>query len=293
MRDTKKSMRISYGTLGMALLVIEILGVVLAPIIAPFSPTRQFYNAMLQGPSAQHWFGTDSLGQDVLSQVIWGGRISLLLGLAVTVLSGIGGLTLGFLSLARRMDFWTMRVVDAIMSFPPILLALAIIGAVGSGLWTEIVVISIAFAPYNARIVRSEVLRLRSMPFVEAADALGASPLRVMLHHLLPNSRSAIVVQMTFVFSRAIVLDAALGYLGLGVPPPTPTWGTLIANSQPYLATAWWAWLAPSMAIIVTTVLVSIVGKEFGQSSPRLMTEMAFSGEEALPETIVEIGSVS
>lgn len=154
-----------------------------------------------------------------------------------------------------------MRVVDALISFPPILIALAIIGAIGSGLGKEVTVLSLSFVPYTARVVRGEVLRLRNMVYVEAAEALGASEFRIAWRHFFPNAMSAILAQLTYVFARAIVLDAALGYLGLGVPPPTPTWGTMIANSQPYLATAWWAWLAPSMAIIYTTIVVNMAGR--------------------------------
>lgn len=253
--------RISYGLIAFILLAVEVLVVVFAHRIAPYSPTRQFFGALLQPPSPTHLFGTDSLGQDVLSQVIFGGRTSLILGFVVMVASGLGGTILGMLCSTPRRDFWIMRFVDALISFPPILIALAIIGAIGSGLGKEMTVISIAFIPYTARVVRGEVLRLRNMVYVEAAQALGASELRIAGRHFLPNAMPAILAQMTYVFARAIVLDAALGYLGLGVPPPTPTWGTLIANSQPYLATAWWAWLAPSLAIIYTTIIVNMVGR--------------------------------
>lgn len=258
---TRLGFRMSYGTVGIALLFLEVVTVVFAPVIAPYGPNQLFYNALLQPPSLLHIFGTDSLGQDVLSQVIYGGRTSLILGFGVTIASGFGGVVLGMLCITPRRDFWIMRLVDALISFPPILIALAIIGAIGSGLTKEMLVISVAFIPYTARVVRGEVLRLRNMTYVEAAEALGGSQLRVALKHFLPNAMPAIMAQLTYVFARAIVLDAALGYLGLGVPPPTPTWGTLIANSQPYLATAWWSWLAPSLAIVFTTVVVNMVGR--------------------------------
>lgn len=259
----------SYGIVALTLLAIEVCIVIFAHQIAPYSPTRQFFGALLQPPSGAHLLGTDSLGQDVLSQVIFGGRTSLILGFVVMVSSGLGGTILGMLCSTPRRDFWIMRLVDALISFPPILIALAIIGAVGSGLGKEIIVISIAFVPYTARVVRGEVLRLRNMVYVEAAQAAGANELRVAFRHFLPNAMPAILAQLTYVFARAIVLDAALGYLGLGVPPPTPTWGTLIANSQPYLANAWWAWLAPSTAIVYTTIIVNLVGRFLNATGTR------------------------
>ncbi len=278
--------RMSYSMIGVVLLLIEIAIVAFAPVVSPYGPNQQFYNALLQPPSLAHLFGTDSLGQDVLSQVIYGGRTSLVLGFGVTIASGFGGTILGMLCITPRRDFWIMRLVDALISFPPILIALAIIGAIGSGLTKEMLVISVAFIPYSARVVRGEVLRLRSMTYVEAAEALGGSQIRIALKHFLPNAMPAIMAQLTYVFARAIVLDAALGYLGLGVPPPTPTWGTLIANSQPYLATAWWAWLAPSLTIIYTTIVVNMVGRTI--NSWRKRWDSSESEQQSVEDVIGE-----
>lgn len=226
--------------------------------------THIFYNAILNPPSAHHFLGTDNLGQDVLSQLIYGGRVSLFIGLAAGVISGVLGIGLGLLAARPSTDFWVMRVVDALMAFPPILLALAIIGAVGSNLTNEVLVISIGFSPYMARVVRSEVLRLREMPYFEAAVAVGATYPRILVRHVLPNAMPAILAQSVYAFARAIVLDAALGYLGLGIPPPTPSWGIMLANAQPFLSTAWWFWLPPSIAIMLTTIALSLVGQYFG-----------------------------
>lgn len=251
------------GLIGLGFLILEVMVVALAPILAPYEPTHVFYGAILSPPSAHHLLGTDNLGQDVLSQLIWGGRTSLLVGGAASLFSGVLGVGVGLLSANRVTDFWLMRLVDTIMAFPPILLALAIIGAVGSNLDNEILVISIGFFPYTARVVRSEVLRLRELAYVEAAHAIGASPLRILLRHIAPNAMPAIIVQMIYTFARAIVLDAALSYLGLGVPPPTPSWGIMLADAQPFLSMAWWFWLPPSLAIMGTTIGLSLVANSF------------------------------
>lgn len=247
---------------------LEVLVIVLARFTAPYPLAEQFPLAILQGPSRAHLLGTDNLGDDLLTQVIWGGQASLVIAAAATAGSTFLGLGLGLLSSIRKLDFWASRITDTVMAFPAILLALAVLGALGAGLWTEVIAMSIAFSPYMARIVRSEALRIRELAFVEAAYASGAGQVRILFRHILPSAMTPIVTQATYTFARSIILDAALGYLGLGVPPPTVSWGNILANAQPYIATSWWFWAAPSFAIVVTALCLTVIGQSLSGTVP-------------------------
>lgn len=254
--------------IAIVVLGIEALVILFARFTAPYPLAEQFPLAVLQGPSRAHLLGTDNLGDDILSQVIWGGQASLLIAVSSTLGSTLLGGVLGLLSSIRQFDFWVSRITDTVMAFPAILLALALLGALGAGLWTEVIAMSIAFAPYMARIVRSEALRIRELAFVEAAYASGAGRTRVLFRHVLPSAMTPIVTQATYTFARSIILDAALGYLGLGVPPPTVSWGNILANAQPYIANAWWFWAAPSFAIVVTTLCLTLLGQSLSGTVP-------------------------
>jgi peptide/nickel transport system permease protein len=246
------------------------LGVVAAaaPWLAPHDPTRQSLRARLVAPTLEaadgraHVLGTDHLGRDVLSRMIVGSRVSLLVGFAAVLVGGLVGSGLGLLAGFR--GGWTdtaiMTVADAQLAFPFILLAIGIIAVLGPSFTTLVVVIGLSGWVSYARILRSQVLGLRSREFVDAIHALGGSALRIIAKHVLPNVLSSLVVIATLELARAIVLEATLSFLGLGIQPPTPSWGGMVQEGREYLDSAWWISTFPGLLLMVTSIVVSRTG---------------------------------
>jgi peptide/nickel transport system permease protein len=251
-------------------LFIALLGVVAAaaPWLAPQDPIRQSLRGRLSPPTLEgadgraHLFGTDHLGRDVLSRVIYGSRVSLVIGFSAVVIGGLLGSALGMLAgfAGRRVDAVVMTIADAQLAFPFILLAIGIIAVLGPSFPTLIVVIGLSGWVSYARILRSQVLVLRSREFVEAIHALGGSVGRVVLRHVLPNVMSSIVVVATLELARSIVLEATLSFLGLGIQPPTPSWGGMIQEGRDYLDSAWWISTFPGIVLMLTSIVVSRTG---------------------------------
>ena len=251
-------------------LFIALLGVVAAaaPWLAPQDPIRQSLRGRLSPPTLEgtdgrsHLFGTDHLGRDVLSRVIYGSRVSLVIGFSAVVIGGLLGSVLGTLAgfAGSRVDAVIMTVADAQLAFPFILLAIGIIAVLGPSFPTLIVVIGLSGWVSYARILRSQVLVLRSREFVEAIHALGGSVWRVVLRHVLPNVMSSIVVVATLELARSIVLEATLSFLGLGIQPPTPSWGGMIQEGRDYLDSAWWISTFPGIVLMLTSIVVSRTG---------------------------------
>jgi peptide/nickel transport system permease protein len=251
-------------------LFIALLGVVAAaaPWLAPQDPIRQSLRGRLSPPTLEgadgrsHLFGTDHLGRDVLSRVIYGSRVSLVIGFSAVVIGGLLGSALGILAGfgGRRVDAVIMTIADAQLAFPFILLAIGIIAVLGPSFPTLVVVIGLSGWVSYARILRSQVLVLRSREFVEAIHALGGSVGRVVLRHVLPNVMSSIVVVATLELARSIVLEATLSFLGLGIQPPTPSWGGMIQEGRDYLDSAWWISTFPGIVLMLTSIVVSRTG---------------------------------
>jgi len=251
-------------------LFIALLGVVAAaaPWLAPQDPIRQSLRGRLSPPTLEgadgrsHLFGTDHLGRDVLSRVIYGSRVSLVIGFSAVVVGGLLGSALGILAgfAGNRVDGVIMTLADAQLAFPFILLAIGIIAVLGPSFPTLIVVIGLSGWVSYARILRSQVLVLRSREFVEAIHALGGSVWRVVLRHVLPNVMSSIVVVATLELARSIVLEATLSFLGLGIQPPTPSWGGMIQEGRDYLDSAWWISTCPGIVLMLTSIVVSRTG---------------------------------
>ena len=257
----KRLVRRRIVVVALALIVVIVGAAVLAPWIAPYAPTKMDIAHRLKPPVGLHWFGTDDFGRDVLTRTLYGARLSLAVGAMVVVLASVLGTALGlFAGYVRKLDTALMRFTDALMAFPDILLAIALLAGLGPSLFNVVLALGIVYTPRVARVVRGATLVLRELQFVEAAQALGASDLRIMLVHLLPNLISPLLVQATFIFATAILTEAALSFLGAGVPPTTPTWGNMIAGAQQYMNQADWLILAPGLAIVLTVLSLQILG---------------------------------
>ncbi|ALV26893.1 ABC transporter permease [Pannonibacter phragmitetus] len=262
--------------IALVVLVIFVLLAVLAPVIAPYSPTKLSIASRLKEPSLEHWFGTDEFGRDVFTRTIFAGQVSLFIGFAVVVLSALIGVTLGLLAgFFSRLDTPIARLIDAMMAFPDILLAIALVAALGPSMSTVIVALSIVYAPRLARIVRASTLVIRELPFVEAAQSMGISTYHIMTRHVLRNLISPILVQTTFLFANAILAEAGLSFLGVGVSPEVPTWGTMISSGRQYLDQASWMTLYPGLAIILAVLSLQIVGDGMRDMlDPRLQKDL-------------------
>jgi len=250
--------------MGAAILIVMALAALAAPWITPYDPMSLKVLDRLQSPRATHWFGTDELGRDVFSRVVFGARYSLMIG-ALVVLTSVGaGVLLGlFAGFFRRLDAPIMRVVDAMMSFPDILLAIALVAVLGASMSNVVIALAIVYTPRVARVVRASTLVVRELAFIEAARAIGVPAWRILFVHVLPNIASPVLVQATFIFAYAILAEAGLSFLGVGVPPALPTWGTMIASSQQYTDHAIWLPLFPGVAIVLSALSLQMVGDGF------------------------------
>jgi peptide/nickel transport system permease protein len=248
--------------LGFIVLSLLVTSAALSPVISPHDPTEQNLSASLSAPSNAHPLGCDKLGRDQLSRLLVGARVSLGVGLLTVALSVCIGVVVGALAgyAGGLVDFWLMRVVDVLLSFPGILLAIALAAVLGPGIVNVIVTLSIIGWTGYARLVRAEVLALREREHVHAAVALGASPRRVILRHVLPLVAAPLIVQATFGVAGAIVGEASLSFLGLGVRPPTPSWGAMINDGRSFLLVAPHLTIYPGLAIFVTVLSLQGVG---------------------------------
>lgn len=231
------------------------------PWISAADPNEIAVSQRLHGPSAQHWAGTDELGRDVMLRIVHGARYSLVIGAVTAAGAVLAGTLLGMLAgFFRRLDAPIMRLVDAMMAFPDILLGIALVAILGVSLWNVMLALVIVYTPRVARVVRAATLVLRELLFVDAARALGVRTWRILLSHILPNLMSPILVQATFIFAYAILAEAGLSFLGVGVPPDIPTWGTMIAGSLEYADKAFWTILSPGLAIVITALSLQMLG---------------------------------
>lgn len=248
--------------LGFIVLSLLVTSAALSPVISPHDPTEQNLSASLSAPSNAHPLGCDKLGRDQLSRLLVGARVSLGVGLLTVALSVCIGVIVGALAgyAGGLVDFWLMRVVDMLLSFPGILLAIALAAVLGPGITNVIVTLSIIGWTGYARLVRAEVLALREREHVHAAVALGASPRRVILRHVLPLVAAPLIVQATFGVAGAIVGEASLSFLGLGVRPPTPSWGAMINDGRSFLLVAPHLTIYPGLAIFLTVFALQSVG---------------------------------
>lgn len=247
--------------IGCALVFAIVLVAGFADLIAPFDPLKSNVRARLRPPDSTYWFGTDHFGRDILSRVIYGSRISLTIGAWTVVVTGFFGTLIGAVAgYFRALDNPIMRLMDALMAFPAILLAITVSAVLGASVPNVIIALSIATTPHTARIVRASVLVVRELEFVEAARALGATETRVLFRHVLVNALGPLIVRLTYVFAVAILAEAALSFIGVGPPPPTPSFGGIIAQGRDFMAEAPWITLYPGLAIIVSVLGLNLLG---------------------------------
>lgn len=247
--------------LGFLIIAAVVAAAAAAPLLAPASPGAMNVPERLQGPGAGHPFGTDEFGRDVLSRTLYGARLSLIVGLLVTLVSTVAGVVAGLMAgTNRRVDRVLMRVMDGVMAFPDILLAIALMASLGASLRNVVLALSFVYLPRVARIVRASVLVVASLEYIEAAQAIGARTPRILLRHILINCASPVIVQATFITAYAMLGEAALSFLGVGIPPQTPTWGGLISQGQDFLGQAPWISIFPGAAIVLSVLSLNLLG---------------------------------
>jgi peptide/nickel transport system permease protein len=247
------------GLVGLTLLILV---TVLAPVLAPYDPTVMHTDRLLEGPGGAHLFGSDDLGRDVLSRVLWGGRESLRVSLTGILMAMGGGTLLGLYSgyYGGRADSLVMRLTDIWLAFPAILMVLAIVAALGPSLGTVLIGLSISAMPWFVRFVRGSVLAARHFEYITAAQVIGATDRRIMFNHVLPNVLAPIIVYATLGLGNAIMVTAGMSYIGLGAQPPSPEWGAMLNYGRNYLREAWWMSMFPGLAIFVAVMCVNLLG---------------------------------
>lgn len=262
------------GVIALSAVGCLVLVAVLAPRLAPHDPLKQDYSALMRPPGPDHPFGTDALGRDVLSRVVYGARVSLLAGLISVGIALSVGLPVGLLTGYYR-GFWdeyvVMRIVDGLQAFPFLILALAVAAALGPGFTNAMIAIGLGYTPAFIRVVRGAVLVVREQDYVQAARAAGASSARILLRHVLPNCLAPVLVQTTLAVASAIIAEAGLSYLGLGVQPPAPSWGSALREAQGYLTMAPWMAMWPGLAIFAAVLSLNLLGDALRDAlDPRL-----------------------
>lgn len=258
----KRLKRNRMAMLGLAIILLLIFATLLAPIIAPYGYDDQDVNRAFLGPCAQHLFGTDNLGRDIFSRILYGGRISLTMGLISVSLASVVGIFLGAVAgyYGGRIDNIIMRILDVLMAMPNILLAIAIAAALGPGLVNCMVAVGISTIPRFARVVRGPILALRNQEYIEASIAVNASDARIIFRHVLPNVLAPIIVQATLYIANAVMAASSLSFLGMGVQPPSPEWGAMLSAGRQYIREYWHVVTFPGIAIMLTVFSLNVLG---------------------------------
>ena len=235
---------------------------ILAPLLAPYDPLLQDLGSRLRPPSLEHWLGTDSLGRDIASRILYGARISLIIGVVVVASAGVVGTIIGLIAgyAGGLVDEALMRLTEVFLAFPALILAMAIAGALGPSLTNAIIAIAAVSWAVYARLTRGQILSLRQREFVEAARAIGASRVRIVWHHLLPNVLAPLMIQASFDLGSSIIAAAGLSFIGFGAQPPTPEWGVMISEGRNYISTQPWLSLFPGLAILFAVGSFNLLG---------------------------------
>jgi peptide/nickel transport system permease protein len=261
--------------IGGSVFLLLVLVALLADALSPYSPTRLYPGQRLRPPSAQNILGTDEFGRDIASLVLHGSRVSLLVGGVTMILTSVGGVVIGLIAgYSRRLDVVVMRVMDGLMAFPAILLAIALMAARGPGVWNVIISLSVVYLPRTAMLIRSTALSVRELDYVLAAQALGRGGPAIAFLHILPNCLGPLLVQGTFIFAYAVLAEAILGFLGVGVPPYVPSWGNVIASGKNVIREAFWVSAFPGVALTLAGLSLNLLGDGLRDTlDPRLRME--------------------
>jgi ABC-type dipeptide/oligopeptide/nickel transport system permease subunit len=261
-RALRRAARARLAPFGAVVVLLAVVLAVGAPFFAPHDPLKQNLNDTLASPGSRHWLGTDNVGRDVLSRVVWGTRVSLVAGIVSVTIAALVGSVLGLIAgyTGGHVDGLLMRAMDAVLSFPPLVLALALGAVLGAGLTGVLIALGVVYTPTFARLMRGQVLAIKARDYVDAARALGASGGRVALRHIIPNAATPIVVQASLSVAFAILAEASLSFLGLGIQPPQASWGSMINAGRGYLQQAPWIVFGPGVALFVTVVALNFVG---------------------------------
>ena len=257
----KKMKKNKGAVVGALILLFFIITSAFAPLIAPYPVNEMKFEDSLQGPSMAHWLGTDEFGRDIWTRMLYGGRVSLLMGLFAVTLSGTIGVILGVLAgYYRKLDIYIMQFIDILMTFPSLLMAIAIVAVLGVGLTNAMIAVAISVVPSFVRVVRGSVLSIRETEYVEASKAIGVKDWKIICKHILPNVASPIIILATLEFGSSILSAAALSFLGLGAQPPNPEWGALVFVGKSFLSQAWWMTLFPGLAIMLVVLGFNLLG---------------------------------
>jgi peptide/nickel transport system permease protein len=260
-RILRRALRNRSVAVGAVIFLALCLAALLADVLSTHVPTRLDPAQRLRPPGAGHALGTDEFGRDVYSLVLHGARVSLLVGGVTMLLTSAGGISIGLIAgYYRRLDLVVMRCMDGLMAFPAILLAIAFMAARGPGVWNVILALSIVYTPRTALLIRSTVLSLRELDYVQAAQALGRKDLSIAFRHILPNCVAPLLVQGTFIFAYAVLAEAILGFLGVGVPPYVPSWGNVIASGKNVIREAFWVSAFPGLALTLAGLSLNLLG---------------------------------
>jgi peptide/nickel transport system permease protein len=267
-RSLRRLWRVKWGVVAALLLLLIVVTALAAPLIAPYSPVevdiqhRLGPPAWMEGGKTEHWLGTDQIGRDLLSRMIYGGRVSLLIGVSAVLVSSTIGVLLGLVAgyFGSRTDWIIMTLINIMLTFPFVLLALAVIAVLGPSLVNMVIVLGVTGWPLYARVIRAETMAIRERDFITAGRALGMSHVRIIFRQILPNLISVVVVIATLQVASVIILESFLSFLGLGVQPPTPAWGNMLGEGRVYMLNSWWIAAFPGAAIFVTTLAINLMG---------------------------------
>lgn len=270
-RMARRFRRQTAPMIALCVLVLIVLLVILAPLIMTHPPDQQNLTSTLQGPSREHWLGTDNLGRDIFSRLLSGGRLSLFgAGLALSVGLAIGlplGLLAGFT--AGRVDMLIMRLTDALMSFPPLIMMMAIVAALGPNLTNAMLALGVVFSPRFIRLMRGVVLELREEPYIEAARSIGVSSPKIVIRHIVPNALPPLIVQVSMATGFAILAEASLSFLGLGAQPPKSSWGSMLSSGFDFINQSKWLIVWPGLMIAITVLCFNVIGDGLRESIGR------------------------
>lgn len=258
----KRFSRNHLAVLGVAIILLLLVCALFAPWLAPYDPIKSNIRARLEPPTLQHFFGTDDLGRDIFSRIIFGSRISLQVGLVAVSIATSAGMLMGILAgyFGGFLDSVLMRITDILFAFPAVLLAIAIMAVLGPSTFNVMIAVGIVYIPIFARITRASILVVRNQDYVEAAQSLGVRSAGIIFRHIIPNALDAVIVQISLAMAFAILVEAALSFLGLGTQPPDPSWGSMLSFGRQYMLEAPWWTLFPGLAIFLTVFALHLIG---------------------------------